>query len=152
MIVVKVELHSAITKQVSELGRMYIANDGSGTPERGDYSVAVCRKGSLAPPREFIPNPMGAPAARIGAVKDYPRLSYSPWRLIARAVLAAFPEEAKPPKNVSSTLNASVMRGLAKFAHDHLAAMPPQPGKRVDEVLTEDELAAFEWLTEGTNT
>ena len=83
MIVVKVELHSAITGEVSEIGRTYIHNTGEGTSERGDYSVNVCRKGS----RNFYN------AARRGEVLDYPRLSYNVWRLVSRALRSAFPEE-----------------------------------------------------------
>lgn len=39
MIVVKIELHSASTGQVSELGRVEIINDGTGTVGRGNYRV-----------------------------------------------------------------------------------------------------------------
>lgn len=117
MIVVKIELWSAVTHEVSEIGRMYIANDGSGTVDRGDYSVAVCRRGNTEPPRELIPDPMGKPAARLAGVKDYPRLAYNVWRLIARAVHAAFPEEAKRAKRDERTLlDEQVMRGLHKLA------------------------------------
>ncbi len=83
MIVVKIELHSAITGEVSEIGRTYIDNVG-GTQDRGDYRVRVCRRGNEAIPR----NP-----ARMGAVTNYPRLSYNVWRLVIRALRSAFPEE-----------------------------------------------------------
>lgn len=88
MIVVKVELHSAVTGEVTEIGRTYIANDGTGTRERGNYKVKVCRKNSY--------NYSGwnsVKAAREGEVKDYPRLTYNMWRLIIRALKGAFPEE-----------------------------------------------------------
>lgn len=39
MIIVKIELHSAVTGKVTELGRMHIINDGTGTPQRGNYHV-----------------------------------------------------------------------------------------------------------------
>lgn len=90
MIVVKLELHSAVTGQVSEIGRMYIANTG-GSAERGDYDVAVCRRGTTAVPEPVRPS--GPDAARVGRVEGYPRLSYNVWRLIARALKSAFPEE-----------------------------------------------------------
>lgn len=155
MIRVTIELLSAITHRTSTLGTMYIANDGNGTAERGDYAVAVCRKGSIEPPREMYGNRAVADppkAARTGEVKAYPRLAYNVWRLIARATLAAFPEERNPAKITSAqpVLDESVMRGLAKFAHDKLAALGPQSGKAVEEVLTPDEAAAFEWLAAGT--
>ena len=41
MIVVKVELHSAVTGQVSVIGSMVIANDGSGTSDIGNYEGAI---------------------------------------------------------------------------------------------------------------
>jgi hypothetical protein len=37
MIVVKIELHSAITGRVSRLGEIVIANDGTGTANQGNY-------------------------------------------------------------------------------------------------------------------
>jgi hypothetical protein len=92
MIVVKLELHSAVTGDVTEIGRAIIANTG-GTAKRGNYRVAVGRKvpdGSQYDNREVWHRPL-----REGAVTDYPRKSYNVWRLIARALLAAFPEEAK---------------------------------------------------------
>jgi hypothetical protein len=92
MIVVKVELHSAITGRVTELGRMIVANVG-GTRKRGDYKVKVGRKRAGGEP---IPNEdVWAKPQRTGSVKDYPRLSYNVWRLISRAILSAFPEEGK---------------------------------------------------------
>jgi hypothetical protein len=151
MIKVTIELISAITHRTSTLGTMYIANDGNGTAERGDYKVAVCRKGSAEPPRELLANSVNKRAARTGEIKAYPRLAYNVWRLIARATLAAFPEERNPAKTTTlPVLDASVMRGLAKFAHDKLVALGPQPGKAVEEVLTPNEVAAFEWLAAGT--
>jgi hypothetical protein len=118
MIVVKIELWSAVTHETSEIGRMYIANDGStGTVDRGDYSVAVCRRGTDDVPRELIPDPEAPAAARVAAVKNYPRLAYNVWRLIARAVHAAFPEEAKRAKRDERTLlDEQVMRGLQRLA------------------------------------
>lgn len=84
MIVVKVELHSARTGKVEELGRMVISNDGgSQTASRSDYTARVCRKGST----DFM-KPL-----RTGHVKDWPRLSYNVWRLVLRSLRDAFPEE-----------------------------------------------------------
>lgn len=91
MIVVKVELVSAVHPSRSrELGRMYIANDDTtnGDPNRGDYTVGVCRKGETRAPWD------GGKMTRTGEVKDYPRLSYNMWRLIIRALKSAFPEES----------------------------------------------------------
>lgn len=95
MIVVKIELWSALTGKVSEIGRMYIANDASGDAARGNYDVAVCRKGNTHRPMfAGEPTMAGLPAAaRHGRVEDYPRRSYNVWRLISRAIRSAFPEE-----------------------------------------------------------
>lgn len=93
MIVVRIELWPFGAESRSrELGRMYIANTGGGTVDRGDYQVAVCRKGSVAVPRPILPD--GPQPTRAGEVRDYPRLAYNVWRLIARALKSAFPEES----------------------------------------------------------
>lgn len=91
MIVVKVELWSAVTGKSSELGRMYIANDGTGTANNCHYDAAVCRKGSKEVPTPLAPS--GPKPTRRARVEDYPRLSYNVWRLILRALRASFPEE-----------------------------------------------------------
>lgn len=84
MIVVKLELHSAITGEVSEIGRTVIYNTGEHTdPTLGNYGVAVCRRGSTNWKKP----------QRSGTVSNYPRLSYNVWRLVARALRSAFPEE-----------------------------------------------------------
>lgn len=87
MIVVKVELHSAITGQIKLLGAMIIDNVG-GTAQRGDYRVRVGKKSHAANLRKIMSAPQ-----RTGEVRDYPRLSYNVWRLVSRALLSAFPEE-----------------------------------------------------------
>lgn len=95
MIVVKVELWPLGSEaKATELGRMYIANDGTGDAERGSYDVAVCRKGYRSVPAP-IDKREGAPrATRVGRVENYPRLAYNMWRLITRALKSAFPEES----------------------------------------------------------
>lgn len=98
MIVVRIELWSANTGEKTELGRMYIANVGGDLPKRGDYEVKVARKGSVQHEgwTSFLKAGgfVGVPATRTGEVKNYPRLSYNVWRLVARALKSAFPEEA----------------------------------------------------------
>jgi len=80
MIVAKLELHSAITGKVTEIGRMIIANDGSGTPTRGDYDVFLGRKGHDLN-AAVVRNPQ-----RKGKVLGHARQAYSVWRLVARAL------------------------------------------------------------------
>lgn len=91
MIKVKIVLESAITHKETLIGEMTIANNAGGTRDRGNYNVAVARKNSWAEGfGRMIRNPL-----RTGRVDNYPRLSYNVWRLVVRAILAAFPEEAK---------------------------------------------------------
>ena len=93
MIVVKVELWSyGNPDRCEELGRMYIANDGTSKDrEIGNYLAAVCRKGTTAVPQPVSPN--GMEPTRSGEVKDYPRLRYNVWRLITKCLKKCFPEE-----------------------------------------------------------
>ena len=88
MIVVTVALHSAITGEKTTLGEMRISNVG-GSRDRGDYAVDVMRKGESALSGKSA-------VTRRGEVKNYPRLAYNVWRLVARSLKAAFPEENKP--------------------------------------------------------
>jgi hypothetical protein len=85
VLLVRVELHSARTGRVTEIGRMRIYNDGTSRVEaRGNYRVDVMRKG---PPWHWV--------QRCGSVCDFPRKSYSVWRLVLRALAAAFPKERR---------------------------------------------------------
>ena len=103
MIVVRIELHGARGGKPREIGRMYIANHGHRTAQtggkRGDYLAAVCRRGTTEAPRELyenIPDPdvgLLPKAQRTGKVLDFPRQSYSVWRLVLRCLRACFHEE-----------------------------------------------------------
>lgn len=82
MIIVKVELHSAITNNITLLGVLKICNDGtSNIKERGNYDVYMYRKNNLNQ------------VLRQGKVTNYPRLSYSIFKLVCRAIKSIFPEE-----------------------------------------------------------
>lgn len=91
MIVVKVELHSAITGKITTLGQAVIANDGKhGANSLGNYDMSVANKrtaqaGDLQKTIEK--------AARRGRITNFPRKSYSIWRMVTRLLLDAFPEE-----------------------------------------------------------
>jgi hypothetical protein len=87
VIVVRVELHSAITGVTTEIARALIYNVG-GTRERGNYKTMVFKgRDGEAWTREQIraamPNPM-----REAEVSDYPRLSLHVWNLVTRALIA----------------------------------------------------------------
>lgn len=143
MVVVKIELWPYGSEaRAREIGRMYIANDGNTSvadPRFGDYLVAVCRRNSTDVPREiYDPKdedqrelhakaPRGTRAAR---VRGYPRLAYNVWRLIARAVTGAFPEELNTRKGRGeAVLDAEVVRGfktMQKMIRGGYALSPEQ--------------------------
>ena len=70
MIVIRVELHSAITGKVTTLGKAVICNDGTGTRTRGNYTMALSGKDG---------KPM-----KHAQITNWPRLSKHVWALIAR--------------------------------------------------------------------
>lgn len=81
MLVVKVELHSAITGAVSELGRLIISNDGKSMARSvGNYDVRLGRKGA-AENHAILTKPQ-----RQGRVEGHARLSAPVWSLVAKAL------------------------------------------------------------------
>jgi hypothetical protein len=82
MIVVRVELWSAVTGQKTELARMEIANDGSSPkPTRGNYFVRSL-KGRSASALDW------RKTQRSAKVEDWPRLSKHVWGLVAASLKA----------------------------------------------------------------
>jgi hypothetical protein len=81
VLVVRVELHSAITGKVTEIARMFIANTGTGTPNRGNYCGRALRKG--AKDTRLIRN-----SIRLGEVYNYARKSKHVWNLVAKMLTA----------------------------------------------------------------
>jgi hypothetical protein len=78
MIVVTVELHSAITGRVSRLGGMVIANDGTGSKSRGNYDAQlVSRNGAKG---------------RAARVEGHAREALSVWVLVGKAIAALYPK------------------------------------------------------------
>ena len=80
MIIVRVELLSAITGRTTELARMHICNIG-GTATQGDYSCATLRGRSKDALDRRVPQ-------RSGFVRKYPRLAVHVWHLVARSLVA----------------------------------------------------------------
>lgn len=81
MIVVRIELHSAVTGKVEEIGQMVISNDGtSANPKRGNYDVRLGRRG-VTDTRQIVNAPQ-----RRARVELFPRASFSVWVLVARAL------------------------------------------------------------------
>jgi hypothetical protein len=79
MIIVRVELHSAVTRNVTEIARMRICNIG-GTRERGDYRAETFRGRSAQQLARLI-------RQRATTISDYQRLSIQVWHLVARALV-----------------------------------------------------------------
>ena len=101
-LIVSIELFSAVTRKSTLLGRTVIYNTGEHRGEpRGDYVVAVGRRGRLHP-AEILEKPL-----RKGYVQNYPRLAYNVWRLVIRALLSAFPEERRARVKSNETARAS---------------------------------------------
>lgn len=73
MIVVRVELHSAITGKIKEIGRMIICNEGvNESGSLGDYSGKVMRK------------PNFETVTRDGTVLKHQRLALPVWVLVRK--------------------------------------------------------------------
>jgi len=87
MLVLKLELHSARTGEIKEIGRTIIANIG-GSKQHGNYICKVAKKRKSFTNKDVWKEPL-----RTGNVTSYPRLSYNVWRLVIRSLLSAFPEE-----------------------------------------------------------
>jgi len=77
MIVVRVELHSAVTGAVTELGQAFIGNDETGTAEFGNYDVELYSDDAVEPCR--------------GRVEKYERKTRPIWPLVERALSSALP-------------------------------------------------------------
>ena len=78
MLVVRVELHSAITRTVTEIARMHICNLG-GSDAIADYGVRTLHGRCALKLDEHK-------ASRHGTVTNYPRKRLHVWNLVARAL------------------------------------------------------------------
>lgn len=72
MLVVKIELHSAVTGNVTTIATGKIINTGTGTPTRGDYRVEL--------------NDATGRSWKTGTVKNFPRKRLLAWDLLACAL------------------------------------------------------------------
>ena len=80
MIVIKIELWPhGIRKKSREIGRIVIANDGTGTPTKGNYKVSLSHAGSYA-------KKVGA--WKSGKITGHLR-KLSPYHLVQSAIAAA---------------------------------------------------------------
>lgn len=79
MLVVRVELHSAITGIVTEIARMNIWNSMEGTREIGHYECATLRgRSKSALDKRTV--------QREGEVRNHPRLREHVWCLVSKAL------------------------------------------------------------------
>lgn len=81
MIVVRLELVSAQTGEVTNLGVAEIANDGKGTADVGNYEVRLFQWGP------------GRKLWRKGQVEGFPRKAFGPWDLLCIGVAQALGAE-----------------------------------------------------------
>lgn len=81
MIIVRVELHSAITGKITELARLRICNDGTGNASRRHYTGVSFRGRSTSALNRHTP-------MRHGSVRDYPAPTLHVWNLVARMLAA----------------------------------------------------------------
>ena len=89
MIIVKVELYSAITKRVTLLGSAIISNRGTSLDGKyADYDIAVGRKLDAKDLQKVYAKPL-----RRGHVMGHPRRAHNIWRLVLKSLASAFPEE-----------------------------------------------------------
>lgn len=89
MLVVKVELYSAVTGSQTELARMVIDNVG-GTLTLGDYNVRTMRgrsKKSLDASMRAILQGQARPV-KSGKVNAHPRLREHVWNLVAKGLFS----------------------------------------------------------------
>lgn len=89
MLVVKVELHSAIDGSVSEIARMLIANDGaSEAPGLGHYDCLALRGRSAETFDRAMRSGLGRQWPKRARVENYPRQRLHVWNLVRRALSA----------------------------------------------------------------
>jgi hypothetical protein len=88
MLVIRVELHSAITGVTSEIARMIIANDGTGTTKRGNYWGRTAK--GVIKWDKMIPAAIMHDVRKMdhAEVKGYPRASKHVWNLVSRMLSA----------------------------------------------------------------
>jgi hypothetical protein len=78
MLVIKVELHSAVTREVKTIATAHIVNEGTGTELRGNYRMWLMGKNCRAMTDVRITN--------------WPRKSKHVWQLISRMLKEIYPK------------------------------------------------------------
>ena len=90
MLVVKVEVWSAVTGNKTEIARMVIANDGSELSQNwGNYWAKICKGRDTASLNSSMQNMLkGKGEHRTARVEHYPRMKRHVWNLVAGALEA----------------------------------------------------------------
>ena len=86
MLVVKIELHSAVTGKVTTIASGKIVNTGTGSLTRGNYRIVL----RDAAGREW----------KSGTVEDFPRQRLLAWDLLYRALAKMVGKRNSTPKTV----------------------------------------------------
>jgi hypothetical protein len=81
MLVVKVELHHAVTGEIKEIARSIIYNDGDGTADSGNYVTRTYKGDGSADFEQRL-------TMRSGTVHAYPRKKLQVWNLVAEALIS----------------------------------------------------------------
>lgn len=136
MLVVTVELHSAITTVKTVLARTIIHNVGtSANRKKADYAVAVGHKRNAENLQAVLSSPV-----REGKVEDYPRLSYNVWRLVIRALRSAFPEEDRRPSKSARLREVDRLETQIDELMDKFIAMTSTPPKASWDLMLYEQL------------
>lgn len=129
MLVLRLEFWSAVTGRKSTLGLAIVSNAGvSEDGARADYRVHVSRKGNA----ESVSAVLQAPL-RKGTVQNHARLRENVWRLISKALAAAFPEtRVRPFDAYEDAVHGVALRqplgGLNPRIHQRIYLAGPMKG------------------------
>jgi hypothetical protein len=127
MILVTIDLISAISGQRSTLGKVRISNDGTGPREIGNYDVQLLRKGSDRP-------------WRTGRVTGFRRLSRGPYDLLHLGLVACgIPERVRSATATESPIETAIEE-LAGVLREALRNHPDPAGavRRLAEVMKQN--------------
>lgn len=80
MIVIRVELHSAVTGEVTELARMYITNNGTGDIHKRNYTINTIKGRST----EALNR---GQVMRAGTINQWPSPRLHVWNLVYQALV-----------------------------------------------------------------
>ena len=90
MLVVKIEIWPfGQESKKRELGRMSIANDGTGGVQTGNYNAKIFKS------MEYSEKALSTSVWKKGRVEDFPRLRLGPWDLLLRSLFVCIGKRNK---------------------------------------------------------